>query len=144
MYGVSRSVSDRFLVTKAPRHMELSEYAGDRVYRWCCQIGHQASISLDRHCGGMCALKSLCMHAGTPKEAITRWEAAWIDAMLEALASPVPRLAANVSAYGLSVPLAMESGSLVTLLRRILAPASAAGSPHGSYSDGQVVIALHP
>lgn len=84
------------------------------------------------------------VHAGTPKEAIAKWEAAWIDAMLDALASPVPRLAANVSAYGLSVPLAMESGSLVTLLRRILAPASAAGPSHGSYSDGQVVTAMHP
>ena len=71
------------------------------------------------------------------------WESAWVDAMLEALASPAPRLAANVSAYGLSVPLAMESGSLVTLLRRILAPVSAAEHPHGSYSDGQVLAPLH-
>ena len=62
--------------------------------------------------------------------------------MLEALASPMPRLAANVSAYGLSVPLAMESGSLVTLLRRILAPDAAAEQPHGSYSDGQVACHL--
>ena len=61
------------------------------------------------------------------------------DAMLDVLASPVPRLAANVSAYGLSVPLAMESGSLVTLLKRILTPVSSA--EHGSYSDGQVIAA---
>ncbi len=82
-----------------------------------------------------------CMHAGTPKAAIVQWEAAWCDAMLDVLASPVPRLAANVSAYGLSVPLAMESGSLVTLLKRILTPVSSA--EHGSYSDGQVIAALH-
>ena len=78
------------------------------------------------------------MLPGSPKEAIARWEAAWCDAMLGALASSEPRLAANVSAYGLSVPLAMESGSLVTLLRRILSPDFTAGLPEGSFSDGQV------
>ena len=48
------------------------------------------------------ALSKWTVLAGSPKEAITRWEAAWCDAMLEVLASPAPRLAANVSAYGLS------------------------------------------
>ena len=89
-----------------------------------------------------CTLSSERMHAGSPKDAIARWEAAWCDAILEALASPAPRLAANVDHFGLSVPLAMECGSLVTLLRRILAPASAAEQNHGSYSDGQVCPAL--
>ena len=82
------------------------------------------------------------MHAGSPKEAIAQWEAAWCDAMLEALASSLPRLAANVSAYGLSVPLAMESGSLVKLLSRILTTVSGVGQVHGSYSDGQVCPVL--
>ena len=88
------------------------------------------------------ALSRWSMLAASPKEAITRWEAAWCNAMLEVLASPAPRLAANVSAYGLSVPLAMESGSLVTLLKRILAPGATAHQSHSSYSDGQVSAAL--
>jgi len=88
------------------------------------------------------ALREWTVPPGSPKEAITRWEAAWCDAMLEVLASPAPRLAANVSAYGLSVPLAMESGSLVTLLKRILAPGATAHQSHSSYSDGQVSAAL--
>lgn len=80
------------------------------------------------------------MRAGSPDEALARWEAAWCDAMLEALASPQPRLAANVSAYALSVPLAMESGSLVTLLRRILEDKGSGGS----HSDGQVCSGSAP
>jgi hypothetical protein len=74
------------------------------------------------------------MRAGSPNGALARWEAAWCDAMLEALASPQPRLAANVSAYALPVPLAMESGSIVTLLRRILDDKASGGL----HSDGQV------
>ena len=57
--------------------------------------------------------------------------------MLEALTSPNPRLAANVSVYGLPVPLMMDSGSLIPLLNTILAPAFAAPKP-GSSPDGQV------
>ncbi len=86
---------------------------------------------------------SLSVHvrnAGSPSEALARWEAAWCNAMLEALASQQPRLAANVSAYALSVPLAMESGSLVTLLRRILED-DASG---GFRSDGQVCSGSGP
>ena len=78
--------------------------------------------------------------AGSSREALSRWEGAWCDAMLEVLASPEPRLSANVSTYALSVPLAMESGSLITLLQRILAAAKASD---GTVPDGQVSIPQH-
>ncbi len=80
------------------------------------------------------------MLAGSSREALSKWEDAWCDAMLEVLASSEPRLSANVSTYALSVPLAMESGSLITLLQRILA---AVKMSDGTVPDGQVSISWH-
>ena len=78
--------------------------------------------------------------AGSPIEALSMWEGAWCNAMLDVLASPAPRLSANVSTYALSVPLAMESGSLITLLQRILAAAQVSD---GTAPDGQVSTSRH-
>jgi hypothetical protein len=57
--------------------------------------------------------------------------------MLEALTSSNERLQANVSVYGLAVPLSMDAGSLVVLLQHILDPAFAKALP-GASPDGQV------
>ena len=77
--------------------------------------------------------------AGNYAEKLARWQGAWIPPMLGALTSRDPRLAANVSVYGLPVPLMMDSGSLVPLLHTILSPAFAAPAP-GASPDGQVSI----
>jgi hypothetical protein len=68
---------------------------------------------------------------------MARWTQAWVPAMLEALTTSDERLQANVSVYGLPVALAMDSGSLVVLLQRILDPAFATPAP-GASPDGQV------
>jgi hypothetical protein len=57
--------------------------------------------------------------------------------MLEALTSADDHLAANASVYALPVPLCMDSGSLVPMLRTVLAPAFAQPKP-GASPDGQV------
>ena len=96
-------------------------------------------VALEFLCGSLVLLRSSIMLAGSSREALGGWEDAWCDAMLNVLASPEPRLSANVSTYALSVPLAMESGSLITLLQRILA---AAKMSDGTVPDGQVSISL--
>ena len=85
-------------------------------------------------------LRGSMLLAGSSREALSRWEDAWCSPMLEVLASPEPRLSANVSTYALSVPLAMESSSLVTLLQRILAAAEVSD---GAVPGGQVRISWH-
>lgn len=65
------------------------------------------------------------------------WRAAWVPVVLEALTSAKERLQMNVSVYGLPVPLCMDAGSLVVLLRRILDPAFAT-PVLGASPDGQV------
>ncbi len=74
---------------------------------------------------------------GSHAEGMAHWRNAWVPAMLEALTTADERLQANVSVYGLPVPLSMDSGSLVVLLQHILDPAFAAPAP-GASKDGQV------
>lgn len=74
---------------------------------------------------------------------MAEWREAWVPAVLEALTSVNERLQNNVSVYGLPVPLCMDSGSLVVLLRRILDPDFISHDPCAS-PDGQVARPNHP
>ncbi len=85
------------------------------------------------------SLRNDVLVTGSQEEAMAEWREAWVPAVLEALTSVNERLQNNVSVYGLPVPLCMDSGSLVVLLRRILDPDFITHDP-GASPDGQVSV----